>query len=84
MTTEAKTKTPMFNPQWNYNANEIAAIAGIPLEAVQLAAERREISCVCVVCRDGSRKAWKGDKCEAWVKRWIAENRIAENGNTRK
>jgi hypothetical protein len=69
-----------FNPRWNYRAEEIASITGIPIEAVRLAGQRREISCVCTMCRDGINKARKGDKCQSWAERWLAQHQQTHRG----
>jgi hypothetical protein len=58
----------LFDPQFNYSAADIAAKTGIPLGEVQAAAQRREISSVCTVARDGASKIWKGHKIIAWLK----------------
>jgi len=59
----------IFNPQWNYTADEISDLAGIPKEIIERADAAREIASVCTMARDGARKAWKGDKVAAWIRR---------------
>ena len=58
----------LFEPQFNYTPPEIAAKTGLPLELIRAAAQRREISNVCTISRDGLNKCYKGHKVIAWLK----------------
>ena len=62
------TPEQIFNPEWNYTAEEIADIAGIDRDVIDRAAEAREIASVCVIAR-GGHKGWKGDKIASWIRR---------------
>ena len=66
----------LFEPQFNYSAADISRKTGLHVDLIKAAGERREISNVITMARDGVNKMWKGHKVIAWLKRRDPEYQV--------
>ena len=67
----------LFRHECHYNVFDIAEIANLPLEVVQGAAARKEISLVCTESSRG--KSWPGHAIAGWIERSGHECSVPRN-----